>query len=364
MNTPSTLLAGLLFAAAAGGLALVGLLNLDAFSAMPFRQSFMLPHLMFAEMVRDPVLRDRHLAWTVPALLGTHAVIVLLAVGLAAIVILRAKDQPWASRLALGLGGASFYVAHFCFVHPGGPLTAVNLSVRALDYVAVVALAIGVSNLLHFFLLFPRKCHAGEMNAFARRDLEQRRAKLAASKWPWRRWEARPARIKAADKALASRLRMWQWTQSTSYLVTIVAVGWLLLTLLPVASPMGGTAASTALVLCVIAGYGAFGLGMLPAVYASSVLEWHLREGEPAVRWGAAVISRSVLAAIWILLGSTMAAFALVLIARNMVGVGLIIAAFPVGVPLVALVSLVSVGIATWRATAIPSASANPISTS
>jgi hypothetical protein len=348
MKNPSTLLAGL-FAGAAAGLALLGLLTLDSLSTVSLKQ-FMLPHLSLAEIVHDPLLRDRHLEPLVPALIVAHAGLILLAVALAAIVTARAKGQPWAPRLALGLGGVSFYVAHFNFVHPGGPLTAANLGVRALDYVAVVALATGVSSLVHFFLLFPKKYDIGEFNAFMLRNLDRQLAKLATSRWPWRRRTAQPAGVERSKKALAGQLRFWQWTQSRGYLLTVAGTGWLLLALLPVAAPMDGTPAIVAAVLCLLAGYGSFILGMIAAVFAGNVLQWHGREGEPAVRWQAAVISRSLLVAIWIPLGLIIAAMVLVMTTHSMTSMGLIILSFPVGVPMVALVFIVSVGIATWRA--------------
>ncbi len=304
---------------------------------------------MFVEFMRARPFHAQNPSSIVPAILTAHAGLVLLAVALAALVSTRVKDQHWAPRLALGLSGVSFHVAHFLFVHPGGPLAAASLGVKFLDYVAVVALAPGVSSLVHFFLLFPRNFAAGEFSAFIQRDTEQQRAKHAASRFAWRRWTVRPARIEAADKALASRQALWQWTSSRSFWTVLVALGWLESALLPVAAPMYGTTAGVAAVVCVLAGYAIFILGVLPAAFVSKVLQWNIREGEPRVRSGAAVISRSLTIALWVVIGFSYAAVLALIFSHSVAGAGLFMLALPVSVSVVALVFLVSTGIATWR---------------
>jgi hypothetical protein len=170
---PWSFLMGGILAGAAAVLAVRGLWLLD-FSPFPsLKTSVFLPHLFIGpNMAAHPVLPNWHLERLLPLVLAAHAIAILLAAALAAWVTARAAPQPWAPPLVLTLGGLSFYVAHFCFVHPGAPLSSATLGGRILDYVAVGSLALGCFSLVHFFLKFPVTHDHGAFLAYRQREDE------------------------------------------------------------------------------------------------------------------------------------------------------------------------------------------------
>ncbi|HVU24787.1 MAG TPA: hypothetical protein VHE13_11745 [Opitutus sp.] len=332
----------------------LGLFNAGSFTAGPPNHSLFLPHLLMVSAVGHPGMGDPGLA-AVPGLLRlAHAALVLFAILVAGTLQTRAAQNEWVQWLTVGLGGTAYYVAHFCFLHPGNPAQSVTLGVRVLDHLALAALALGVWGLVQFAFHFPGKFDAAAFDAFVNRRLTQANAKGASSRYALWRWLHRQGGERQI--AQAAKVRRWQtaFCQSPWLPVVLTLLGWVVLW----ESQLLSGRREAGFFVRIVTLYVGLMAGVIPLGLASSVLDWHRHEGDVAARRAATLIWRSGAVALWLSLALLLAALLRLFLVKEGLSLGLFLVTFPAGVLLVSFTFLATVGLATWSAprAAVPAA--------
>lgn len=324
----------------------IGLLNFGAIASVSLSRSIFLPHLLMSSAIRDPAMGDTRFALAPAVLLAAHAAVVLLAILVAGLAQARARRAEWSLWLGYGLGGLAFYVAHFCFLHPGNPGLPASLGVRLLDYLAIAAAATGVWSLLKFALSFPKKHDAAGFDAFVTRRMQKIQEKAAASKFPLRRWLARQSSLHSLDQAARFRRRELWFCQSPWLPVALTVIGLAVLWQSQFLSSRGEIRFLVRLVTV----YLGFLVMIVPLGLVSGVIDWQRHEAQPIARRVAATIWWSVTTAFWASLALGLVAMLGVFITQEGSSIGLFMLTVPVGVLLVSFAFIVAVAIATWSA--------------